>query len=73
MGSITEDVMGKIRNLPDTDKLKLVDAILEQLDRPDPDLDAIWAQEASRRWVAYKEGKLDAQSYEAVMARYRKK
>jgi putative addiction module component (TIGR02574 family) len=73
MGSITEDVMGKIRNLPDTDKLKLVDAILEQLDRPDPKLDAIWAQEASRRWAAYKEGKLESHSYEDVMARYRKK
>jgi putative addiction module component (TIGR02574 family) len=73
MGSISEEVMGKICNLPDTDKLKLVDAILEQLDRPDPELDAIWAQEASRRWAAYKEGTLKTLSYEEVMARYRKK
>jgi putative addiction module component (TIGR02574 family) len=73
MGNITDEVMCKILNLPDTDKLKLVDTLLEQLDRPDPDLDKIWAQEATNRWIAYKEGKLETHAYEEVMARYRKK
>ncbi|UJS17141.1 MAG: addiction module protein [Candidatus Jettenia sp.] len=35
-----------------------------QLDKPDPDIDHIWAKEARKRWQAYKSGKLETVSYE---------
>lgn len=71
MQTIAEDLIQKIQGLPDNDKSRLVDLILTQLDRPDPELDRIWADEAAKRWKAYKEGRLKAIPYEEVMARYR--
>ncbi|MDP2156156.1 MAG: addiction module protein, partial [Nitrospirota bacterium] len=61
----------KISGLPDTEKIELVDAILMQLDRPDPEVDHVWADEARKRWQAYKLGKLETVAYEQVMGKYR--
>jgi hypothetical protein len=45
--------------LPDIEKIELVDSILRQLDKPDPEIGRIWAEEARKRWLAYKAGKVD--------------
>ena len=63
----------KIKSLPDVEKMRLVDAILADLDRPDPEVDRIWAEEARKRWAAYKAGRVPTASYEEVMAKYRDK
>jgi hypothetical protein len=47
----------EIHELPDIEKLRLVDAILKDLDKPDPEIDRVWAIEARKRWTAYKAGK----------------
>jgi putative addiction module component (TIGR02574 family) len=73
MASLTEEIAKKIEELPDTDKAMLVDIILAKLDQPDLELDKIWAEEGSKRWAAYKEGRLKAIPYDEVMARYRKR
>ena len=54
MGTIRDDLAGKIKSLPDIEKIELVDSILMQLDKPDPEIDRIWADEARERWQAYK-------------------
>ncbi len=71
MATINKEIEEKIRSLSDTEKLKLVDSILTQLDRPDPEIDRIWAEEARNRWQAYKTGKLETVSYEKVMGKHR--
>jgi hypothetical protein len=43
------------------------------LDRPDPRIDRIWADEARKRWKAYKSGKLETVPYDQVMGKYRNK
>lgn len=63
-------IKSKIKNLPDIDKLKLANSILESLDKPDPELDEIWANEAKKRLGAYKKGKIKSTSYEDVMKKY---
>jgi putative addiction module component (TIGR02574 family) len=63
---ITED----IRKLPDVEKLRLVDTILSDLDKPDPEIDRVWADEARKRWAAYKAGKVPTVSYESVTAKH---
>ena len=40
------------------------------LDTPNPEIDAIWREEAQERWQAYKAGDLKTVSYEAVMQKY---
>lgn len=71
MATINKELKAKIRSLSDTEKLEVVDSILMQLDRPDPEIDRIWAEEARNRWQAYKAGKLETVSYEKVMSKHR--
>ena len=72
MHSAAEEMAEKARALPDGDKLALVDRLLAQLDRPDPEIDGIWAAEAQRRWKAYREGRIGSVPYAEVMAKYRR-
>lgn len=71
MGIINDEFAAKIRALPDVEKIELVDSILMQLDKPDPEIDRIWADEARKRWQAYKAGKIETVPYEQVMDKYR--
>lgn len=49
----------------------VVDAILRELHKPDLEIERVWAEEAKRRWAAYKEGRIDSVSYEEVIAKHR--
>ena len=72
MAKKADDLLSTIKSSPDTEKLKLVDEILIQSDKPDPEIDKIWADEARKRWEAYKTRKSGSVSYEEVMAPYRR-
>lgn len=71
MGTINDELAEKIKSLSDSEKIELVDSILIQLDKPDPEIDRIWADEARKRWKAYRMGKLETVSYDQVMDKYR--
>jgi putative addiction module component (TIGR02574 family) len=71
MSTTADKLEQEIKSLADVDKLRIVDAILADLTRPDPELDRIWAEEARKRWDAYKAGRLKTVSYEEVMSKYR--
>ena len=72
MTKLVEKLVADIHKLPDTDKLQLLDVIIEDLDKPDPEIDRIWADEARKRWAAYKAGKAQSVDYETVMAKHRR-
>ena len=71
MAKSVEKIAEEIRKLPDVEKLRLVDTILSDLDKPDPEMDRVWAEDARKRWAAYKAGKVPTVSYESVMAKHR--
>ena len=71
MGTISKELSEKIKSLPDHEKIELVDSILMQLDKPDPEIDRIRAEEAKKRWKEYKAGKAEAVSYEKVLNKHR--
>ena len=48
------------------ERFLVVEGILKSLDEPDASLDAIWGEEAERRLVAYREGKLKGIPMEEV-------
>lgn len=73
MSTTSDKLESEIRALPVAEKLRLVDAILTDLDRPDPEIDRIWAEEARKRWEAYKAGLIPTVSYEDVMAKHRRR
>ena len=73
MSTLADKLASEIRVLPDDEKLRLVDAILTDLDKPDPEIDRVWAEEARQRWAAYKSGRIPSVSYEEVMAKHRRR
>lgn len=72
MTKATEKIAADINSLTDVEKLYLVDEILQNLDKPDPEIDRIWAEEARQRWEAYKKGKIQTVSYQDVMSQYKR-
>jgi len=72
MTKTAEKLASEIQSLPDVEKLRLVDAILTDLDKPDPEMDRIWAEEARKRWAAYKAGRISTVSYQEVMDKHRR-
>jgi len=72
MTALARDVAEKAKRLPDVEKLTLVNELLAQLDRPDPEIDRIWAAEARARWHAYRKGTIQAIPYAEVMAKYKR-
>jgi putative addiction module component (TIGR02574 family) len=71
VSTTADKLTSEIRDLTDLEKFRLVDAILTDLDKPDPEIDRIWAEEARKRWAAYKAGRIPTVSYEEVMAKHR--
>ena len=71
MSTAADKLVSEIKSLPDLEKLRLLKEIVEQLDRPDSEIDRVWADEARKRWAAYKAGTIPTVSYEDVMAKYR--
>ena len=67
----TDELVCKIKELSDEEKLRLVDAILTDLNTRDSKVDRIWAEEARKRWAAYKVGKIPTVSYEEVIAKHK--
>ena len=70
MATNADKLVSEIRALPDEEKLRVLDAILTDLDKPDDEIDHIWAVEARKRWNAYKAGRLRTVSYEELMSKY---
>jgi len=69
--STAKDILKEAIQLEPTEKAKLVDQLITSLDRPDKDMDKLWAEEAESRYDAYKQGKLKAVSLEEVLSKYK--
>ena len=70
MSTRADKLVSEIRPLPDEEKLMVLDALLTDLDKRDPEIDRVWAQEARRRWNAYQAGEAETVSYEELMSKY---
>jgi putative addiction module component (TIGR02574 family) len=70
MATQADKLVTEIRALPDEEKLRVLDAILTDLDKPDQEIDQVWAEEARKRWNSYKAGQLQTVSYEELMRKY---
>jgi putative addiction module component len=72
MKKIKKEIQSKIDELSDVEKLLVVDYILADLDKPDPEIDKAWAKEALRRQKAMRSGKMKVFLYDEVMKKYLK-
>ena len=60
----------KATGLQPIERIRLVEAILYSLDKPNPDIEQIWIAESEARYEAYKRGELDAINWEEIKKRY---
>ncbi len=52
------------------DRIRLVEAILYSLDKPDPDIEKSWVAESEARYEAYKRGELKALDWDEIKRGY---
>jgi putative addiction module component (TIGR02574 family) len=70
MATQADKLVSEIRALPEEEQLRVLDALLTELDKPDDEIDRVWAVEARKRWNSYKAGQLRTVSYEELMSKY---
>ncbi|MCP4112547.1 MAG: addiction module protein [Desulfobacteraceae bacterium] len=60
----------KALELQPLERVRLAEAILHSLDKPDPDTDQAWVAESEARYEAYKQGELEAVDWDTIKKRY---
>jgi len=69
--STAMDILKEAIQLDPNEKAKLVDQLITSLDKPDKEIDKLWAEEAESRLEAYQQGNLKAVSLEEVLSKYK--
>ena len=69
MESVDQLAKKAIRLRP-TERIRLVEAILYSLDKPDTDVEKSWIAESEARYKAYKRGELEATEWNEIRKRY---
>jgi putative addiction module component (TIGR02574 family) len=67
----SKEILKDALNLTPAEKADLIDKLLFSLDKPDRELDELWAKEAEDRLESYDSGKLRALSLREIIERYR--
>ena len=57
-------------HLAPSDRLELVEQLLDSLDTPDSAVERLWATEAEDRLAAYRRGEIEAMPLARVLAKY---
>lgn len=68
MSASAENLLRQALQLPPNDRAALVEGLITSLDKPDPELDALWLKEAESRMAAYRAGELGAIDADEVFA-----
>jgi putative addiction module component (TIGR02574 family) len=63
----SKELLKEALKLEPEERVAMVQGLLESLEQPDEELDALWAEEASRRLKAYREGRLEGIPMEEVL------
>ena len=66
-----KNILKEALNLKPAQKAELVDKLLSSLDKPDKEMDKLWAQEAEDRIDAYERGEIKAVTLQEVLEKYK--
>lgn len=72
MANETIRLIYQIRALSREEKLRVLEALLTDLNSTPSEIEAEWIEVARERLQAYKEGRLTSVSYEEVISKYKK-
>ena len=68
MTETAEKLYREALGLSPNERIGLVEELLNSLDKPTPEFDALWAKEAEARLKAYRAGELNSYSAEEVFS-----
>jgi putative addiction module component (TIGR02574 family) len=66
-----QKIVEQAAKLSPNEKIELIDALLATVDKPDAEVDTLWAAEAESRLAAYQRGEMQALDLNEVLAKYR--
>jgi len=66
MGTTADKILKEALNLPASERAALAEELLSSLDKPDPEIDRLWAQEAEARIDAAEQGEVKTVAEEDV-------
>ena len=66
----TDNIFKEALTLKPSEKAQLIDKLISTLDKPDKEIDGLWAKEAEDRIDSYDQGKIKAISLEKVLQKY---
>jgi putative addiction module component (TIGR02574 family) len=69
----TEELLAEISDLPVEERAKIADGILKTLNKPNPEIDARWMEEAEHRAKEVESGEVEMISGEEFQKRRKKK
>jgi putative addiction module component (TIGR02574 family) len=67
----TDNVFKEALMLKPSKKAQLIDKLISSLDKPDKEIDELWAKEVEDRIDAYDQGKIKMVSLEKVLQKYK--
>jgi len=67
--SYVKNLTRQALTLKPIERVQLVDAVLNSLYKASSTIDEVWIEEAEKRYLAYKQGHLNAISWEALKER----
>ena len=70
MSEAAKHIIDQALELSSSERVIVAEQILLSLDRPDPEIDAVWASEAEGRIDAYAQGKIEGVSVSEVLGKY---
>jgi len=69
--STTDIIYKEASTLSPFEKAQLIDKLISSLDKPDKEIDGLWAEEVEERIDAYDQGKLKSIAFEKLIQKYR--
>lgn len=66
-----ETVFKEASTLDPFERARLIDKLIDSLDRPDKEIDELWAKEVENRIDAYEMGKIKAVTLKEALEKYR--
>lgn len=67
----TKSILKDAMRLRPSERLQLMEMLAKSLNKPDEDIEKIWADESEKRYTALRKGKLRTFSLKEVIERYK--
>jgi len=67
----TKSILKEALHLRPSERLQLVECLVNSLDKPDKEVEEAWSDEAEKRYKAYKHGKVKTYDLKEIARRYK--